>query len=111
MNIRITAAAGARLHLDWNAVEGAAAYRVRWSDRETAPENYKAIPADDTALEFPRLADRPYRFYVEALDASGCVLASSAEAVSDVLTIPQPQLETLNRGLVAVKTAQGVYLS
>ena len=112
MNIRISAADATHVRLDWHAAQGAAAYRVFWSDRDTAPEHFKPLPdVDDTALTFPRIADRPYRFCVEALDASGCVLATSALAVSEVLTVPQPQLEALDRGLVAVKTAQGVFLS
>ena len=112
MNIRITPAADARLLLSWDACPGAASYRLRWSDRETTPGNYKALPASpDTTLRFPRIANRPYRFYAEALDAAGTVIATGAEAVAPVTTVPQPQLEALDRGLVAVKTARGVFLS
>ena len=91
MNIRITPAADARLLLSWDACPGAASYRLRWSDRETTPGNYKALPASpDTTLRFPRIANRPYRFYAEALDAAGTVIATGAEAVAPVTTTPSP---------------------
>lgn len=100
------------LSLQWDAVEGAAAYRVFWSDRETAEENFKSLPdVKETVCAFPRLADRPYRFYAAALDAEGREIQRSGQVVSPVLVTPAPQLEELRRGLVAVKTAQGVFLS
>ncbi|MBQ2954648.1 MAG: rhamnogalacturonan lyase [Clostridia bacterium] len=111
MNIRITFDNRA-LHLDWDAQPGAAAYRVLWADRETAREHFKPLPpVMEPTLIFPRLPDRPYRFFVEALDAQGGVLAVSQMAVSEACVTPEPQLERLGRGLVAVLTAQGVFLS
>ena len=100
------------LSLKWDAVEGAAAYRVFWSDRETAEENFKSLPdVKETVCVFPRLADRLYRFYAAALDAQGKELQRSGLVTSSVLVKPAPQLEELHRGLVAVKTQQGVFLS
>lgn len=100
------------LSLKWDAVGDAAAYRVFWSDRETAEENFKSLPdVKETVCVFPRLADRPYRFYAAALDAEGREIQRSGQVVSPVLVTPAPQLEELRRGLVAVKTPQGVFLS
>ncbi len=111
MNIYVTPNAK-KLRLHWDGVAGAVSYRVFWSDRETALEYFKALPdVKGAECTFPRVADRPYRFYVVALDDDEKELARSAVAVSPVLVVPQPQLEALQRGLVAVKTARGVFLS
>ncbi|MBP3648941.1 MAG: hypothetical protein J6K73_04065, partial [Clostridia bacterium] len=75
-------------------------------------ENFKPLPdTTETACDFPRIPDRPYRLYVQALDNSGSPIATSETAVTPVLITPKPQLEILDRGLVAVKTARGVFLS
>ena len=103
---------GSKLTLQWDKEAGAAKYRLFWSDRETAAENFKPLPdTTETACDFPRIPDRPYRLYVQALDNSGNAVATSETAVTPVLLTPKPQLETLDRGLVAVKTARGVFLS
>ena len=112
MNLHIHSQTERHFSLAWNAVEGAASYCVRWSDRETAAEHFKPLtPLAGTVCEFPRLADRPYRIFVQALDPQGGVLRQSGLLITPVLTVPQPQLEQLDRGLVAVATQQGVFLS
>lgn len=112
MNLRIRSTGAAGITLCWNAQPQATAYRVFWSDRETAPSFFKALPdTTGTAFAFPRLPDRPYRFYVQALDTSGHVLRTSDTVISDIAVRTQPQLEKLDRGLVAVRTQQGIFLS
>lgn len=112
MNVQICGIRRDGLSLKWDAVEGAAAYRVFWADRETTREHFKALPdTADTACDFRRVPDRPYRFFVQALDASGGILGTSETVMSPAAVVPQPQLERLDRGLVAVQTAQGVFLS
>lgn len=112
MKITLLKQSSCSASITWDALPGAAAYRLCWSDRETALIHYKRLPAQpDTACEFQRIADRPYRLRVEALDADGCVLDVSDELVTSVHHIPQPQLETLDRGLVAVRTKTGIFLS
>ncbi len=101
-----------RIHLHWTPVPEATAYRVFWSDRETQPEYYKAMNETPNAhLEFLRIPDRPYHFFVQALNPHGNVLVVSTPVTSPVAIIPEPQLERLDRGLVAIQTAQGIFLS
>ncbi|MBP3636039.1 MAG: rhamnogalacturonan lyase [Clostridia bacterium] len=112
MELRLVNADRQGLCLAWDAADGAAAYVLHWSDRETALENYKPLPAcNGLTCRFDRVPDRPYRLYVKAVDAAERVLAQSDVLVTPVSVIPAPQLETLDRGLVAVKTQQGVFLS
>ena len=112
MRLHIASYTEKSLSLAWERHPAAAAYRVFWADMETEHCVYKPLPVTvAAACHFPRVPDRPYRFYVQALDAAGAVLAESDVAVSAVKTVPQPQLERLDRGLVAVGTAEGVYLS
>lgn len=112
MKLQLTMDAQQSLHLSWDLTAQAAKTCVFWSDRETAEENFKLVTeTTETTCCFSRLADRPYRFYAVALDAQGKELERSEQVVSPVMTIPQPQLEQLDRGLVAVRTAQGVFLS
>ena len=111
MKIQLLSCDNKGLRLAWDAVPGAASYALLWSDRETAIANYKAIPCAAPECLFPRVADRPYRLCASALAADGRVLAQSEVITTPVAAVPQPQLEKLERGLVAVKTAQGVFLS
>lgn len=97
--------------LSWDAVTGAASYGLCWSDRETDPSFCKAISVNETACDFHRIPDRPYRFFVKALDKNGNCIGQSTVITAPVTFQPKPQLETLDRGLVAVKSAQGIFLS
>ena len=99
-------------HLTWDAVPGAARYCLRWSDRETASENYKPLPeVAEPACVFRRADTAPYRHYVQALAEDGAEICRSAELLLPAQRIPQPQLEKLNRGLVAVRAKTGIFLS
>jgi len=112
MHLSIGAVSEKGLTLHWEAVPGAASYRIFWADRETARPFFKALPdTAETSCRFGRIPDRPYRFYGQALDAAGCVLVESETVISSVAVVPNPQLEALDRGLVAVQTADGVFLS
>ena len=96
----------------WEPVPGAQSYRVLWSDRDTAAQIYKPLPAvTGTQFRFARSLHIPYYLKVQALDAQGAVLAESAPQRTPVAFAPRPQLEDLGRGLVAVGTPDGVFLS
>ena len=111
MTLRILSSGPDGLHLTWAPVPGAASYALRWADRDTDACHYKRIPCPEPACRFPRLPDRPYRLFAEALDGAGHVLARTETLVTPVTAVPHPQLEKLDRGLVAVPTGEGVYLS
>ncbi|MDY4139884.1 MAG: rhamnogalacturonan lyase [Eubacteriales bacterium] len=112
MNIRLLHQDAQSCTVAWDEVPGASAYRLCWSDRETDCACYKRLPTRaETSCVFRRVTDRPYRLRTEALDAAGRVTAVSDELVTPVHHVPAPQLEKLNRGLVAVRAATGVFLS
>lgn len=96
----------------WDAVPGACRYRVLWSDRDTPANLFKPLaPVLQTRLRFTRSLHIPYYLKVQALDAADRVLAESNPVRTPVCHIPRPQLEDLGRGLVAVCTDGGVFLS
>ena len=111
MQLSILSSGKEGIRLEWSAVPGAASYVLYWADRETDPACYKPLPAAGTACAFPRQADRPYRFYVAAYGQDGSLVEKSGILTAEATVTPEPRLEKLGRGLVAVKTANGVFLS
>ncbi len=96
----------------WDRVPGAHSYRVLWSDRSTAAQYYKPLPAvTEPRCRFPRALNIPYYLRVQALDGAGAVIAEGGPVRTPVADAPRPQLEALGRGLVAVCTGGGVFLS
>lgn len=98
--------------LTWNEFPGAHSYRVLWTDRETSAHIFKECASvRQTQYKFRRSTDIPYYLKVQALTDDGTVLAESEQVRTPVGHIPRPQLEKLGRGLVAVCTSDGVFLS
>lgn len=98
--------------LAWNEFPGAAAYRVLWTDRDTPAHIFKPLPpVSGTAFRFSRSTHIPYYLKVQAMGGDKAVLAESAVLRTPVARAPRPQLEELGRGLVAVCTPDGVFLS
>lgn len=96
----------------WQAVPGAAAYAVDWSDRAGPAVRFKcAGTTGDTRFPFRRSTHIPYYLRVRALDAAGRQLAESQILKTPVARVLRPQLEALSRGLVAVKANTGVFVS
>ena len=96
----------------WQAVPGAAAYAVDWSDRSGPAVRFKcAGTTGDTRFPFRRSTHIPYYLRVRALDAAGRQLAESQILKTPVARVLRPQLEALSRGLVAVKANTGVFVS
>lgn len=96
----------------WQPLPGAAAYRLLWSDRQGSTVQFKPLPPTGaTTARLERSTHRPYWLRVQALDASGAVLAQSPTLQTPVAWVQQPQQEALGRGLVAVQTNGGVFLS
>ena len=96
----------------WEPVPEAHSYCVLWSDRDTAAHIFKQLPpTGQTQYRFCRALHIPYYIKVRAMAADGTVLAESAPLRTPVVHAPRPQLEELGRGLVAVCTADGVFLS
>lgn len=111
-SLAFTEASADGVTLHWNPVAGAQTYRVLWSDRNTQETQYKPLPpTGQTSFRFARAAHVPYWLRVQALDAQGAVVAESGPARTPIGYMPRPQLENLGRGLVAVCTGDGVFLS
>ncbi len=96
----------------WDPVPGAGSYRLSWSDRDTPAHIYKSLPPTES-LEFlfARSTHIPYYLKVEALNERGEILAKSETIRTPVCRVQRPELEKLGRGLVAVSTSDGVFLS
>ena len=112
MKLSLLSQTDAGLSLGVTGVPGASRYQLLWSDRETDEANFKALPAvAGTTLALPREPSRPFWLFARALDAQGNILART-ETIRTLATVtPKPQLETLGRGLVAVRARTGVFLS
>lgn len=112
IEISLREISGDGVTLVWNALPGVAAYRVLWTDRDTPSRSFKPLEAvTGTSLRFSRSTHIPYYLKLQALDGGGAVLAESDVCRTPVARIAQPQLEELGRGLVAVCTDGGVFLS
>lgn len=97
----------------WNQEDGVEGYRVYWSDRKTDLGNYRFMKelraGEGTAYTLEKSTGQPHYFRV-------CTLKDGVEAgemtyVTPVHVILEEQTEQLNRGLVAVKVKNGVFLS
>ena len=112
MNLRLSNLTARSVTLVWDAVEGADYYIVSWSDRDTPAHIMKPLPpVRGTSFVFQRSTDIPYYLSVEARSLDGAVLAQSETVRSAVGRLARPQLEELGRGLIAVATGAGVFLS
>ncbi len=96
----------------WDPVTGARSYRFSWTDRDTPAHIFKSLPPTDREeICFARSTHIPYYIRVEALNEQGEILAKSETLRTPVCCAQRPDLEKLGRGLVAVSTSDGVFLS
>lgn len=91
---------------------GDISYRVLWADRYTPFMRYKRVgETKDTEYTLRRATHIPHYLRVEAYRDGGEKVGESALLRTPVKKVFHEQLEQLDRGLIAVKTAQGVFLS
>lgn len=93
--------------------KGETVYEVYWADRYTPHMKYKRIEqTKETEYVLRRSAHIPHYLRVEAREmADGRKTGESAVLKTPVKKVIKPQLERLNRGLVALKTKDGVFLA
>ena len=97
--------------IGWEPVPGAETYRVRWADRNTPGMAYKCLAETGlTQYRLNKATHVPHYLFVEAL-ANGRALEKSEVLKTPVKKVFHPQLEKLNRGLIAVPHRDGVFLS
>ena len=111
MRVKVQEIADAYVKISWDAVAGASAYRIFWADRRTETMVYKQM-AETTDLSYTlqRATHIPHYLYVEAVDGEK-TLEKSDLIRTPVKKIFHPQLEKLNRGLVAIKRKEGIFVS
>ncbi len=112
MKIRTERVEEESIRLSWDAVPGAAGYRLLWSDADR--EGMEYIPVAETAdtrAEVGKTTHVPHYFRAEALDGKGRVLEASETLRTPVKKVFHPFYERLGRGLAACRTPDGIFLS
>lgn len=112
--IRIQNISNQEVTVSWDRVEGAEAYRIYWSDRDLKPEKFrfmKEVKADDR-LRFTLQKSTHIPHYIRICAVKKDSGTEREEVyVTPVHYIKREQLETINRGLIAVLTKNGVFVS
>ncbi len=95
----------------WDSVDGADEYRIFWADtnRETTKFMPVCVTSENT-FSFKRSTHRCFTFYAEAYK-NGELIGKSERVTSEKKAHFNERLEKLNRGLVAVKVNNGVFVS
>ena len=111
MNLQVLELADDYVTIGWIPVKGADMYLVFWADRNTPTMRYKCLTkTESTQYRLNKATHVPHYFYVEA-QADGQVIKTSKTLKTQVKKVFHPQLEKLNRGLIAVPQEDGVFLS
>lgn len=109
--VRIERVEDMAVTLSWTPVEQAESYHVYWSDRSTEGMVYKLVgDTTENVFVYRRSTHIPHYFKVAAV-INGVEDGMSEIAMSEKKRILHPQREKLNRGLIAVKTRTGIFLS
>lgn len=111
--IRITKITNNQVTISWEINPDADYYEIYWSDRELEPEQYRllgTVPAECTTYTLEKSTHVPHYLAVRPVMA-GKTAGPYTTLRTPVHYIRNEQTESLGRGLVAVKTDQGVFLS
>ncbi len=104
-----------KIRLSWQYDGEADFFRILWSDRKTPFMRMRAVwEGEERNAAFERGTHIPHYFKVQAVKETeeGDRVIDESELVESEKTEPLPPLtEKLSRGLVALKTADGVFLS
>ncbi|MBE5959875.1 MAG: rhamnogalacturonan lyase, partial [Lachnospiraceae bacterium] len=110
MQIRLTDINDASVTISWDQEPDALSYTVLFANKNTPKMKYKELATiTDNQYTIPYATHIPYYVKIRTNTAAG-------SRISDVFRTPvhkvfHEQLEKLNRGLIAVKTSEGVFLS
>ena len=111
--IQITEMTNNRVTISWEKYPDADGYEIFWSDRELQPEQYRlleTVPVPCTAYTLERSTHVPHYLAVRPVKA-GKAAGEFMMVRTPVHFIREEQIERLNRGLAAVKTERGVFLT
>ncbi|MCM1182979.1 MAG: rhamnogalacturonan lyase [Roseburia sp.] len=97
--------------IEWEPIAGAERYRVYWADADTPDMAYKRMAeVTDCAYTLNKATHVPHYLKLSWMK-SGAEHRLDEVLETPVKKVFHPQLEKLNRGLVAVPTRTGVFLS
>lgn len=95
----------------WDEEEGAESYRVYWADADTPTMKYRFMEeTTQNRYELKKATHVPHFLKVSAVK-NGEETACSEVLKTPVKKVFHEQLEKLNRGLVAIKAANGIFIS
>ena len=100
-----------QIQLAWDTVEGADRYVVFWADKNSDTVRYKAIK-ETTQTEIIILKATHVKHYFKVVACKQKKELTGSNLVeTSIKKVWKEQLEPLSRGLIAVKTEEGVFLS
>ena len=111
MEIRISGIERNSVAAAWDAVAGADAYALFWADADSDTMKYeKVYEGAGTEYTLKVSTHIPYWFYAEAYK-DGEMVGRSAKVKAEPSYHLKPQLEKLDRGLVAINTGEGIFVA
>ncbi len=110
MNIKTAQISEKSIKFVWDKSEGADSYALFWADRDhEGMEFVKRYEGPETEYILNKSTHIPHYVYAESY-SNGKLLERSEKLKTSVTYKQTPQLEKLGRGLVAVKTSNGIFL-
>ncbi len=99
--------------IGWQPVEGAESYRVYWSDRNTEFTEYRLMREvkSEEDLTYTLIRSTAIPHYLKVAAVQNGVETECFTYCTPVHYVKQEQLEKLNRGLIALKQQEGIFLS
>jgi hypothetical protein len=111
MNVRVIELLDFGIHLEWDEVKEADSYRVYWADKDTKTIIYKLEAETKENNYIVPMATHVNHYFKIAVVSNNREIAISEVIKTGVKKVFHEQLENLSRGLVAVKTNTGIFLS
>ena len=110
-NCRVVSARADSVEIAWEYGGACDFFRVLWSDRMSENMQMKPVwEGGERTFTFFRSTHFPHYFRIQAVRGED-VLEESETLVSPVGRKLEPQLEKLNRGLIAARTDGGIFLA
>lgn len=99
-----------RVIFSWKPADGADGYRIYWADKDIPTMKYRQVgETSECSFVLRKTTHVPHYIKVAALKA-GCEVEISSVVETPIKAVFNEQLEKLSRGLVAVKTDNGVFV-
>ena len=110
-NLRVEKLEDEYLIIAWEDQEGADCYHVYWADKDTLTMKYKMVgETKECRFLLKKATHVPHYFKVAAV-CHGVEQEASPVLKTPIKKVFHEQLEKLNRGLVAIKITNGIFLS